>query len=267
MSFRWVTDPPGSTTGYHFMQLLVGGNVVWEHDLAPRNAGQQVSINLDSAISGETSLPITFRVFDKRGVSNYGAAAFIYEMQATGLDLGAGGFGAWTASRQNAATWTAESITRGHRGRCILMVGATKGSDDVPYITDALTLGQEAIAECRADGVMMYCLDKNAGSSTFAPVASLYQTWANVPDGGACDSADAGEAGDGDAGVGSDEGAVESRAAADSGAVQVTGANCGSCAATAPGPNWAGFVAIALALAQRAKRLRNGTARSSLVRS
>ena len=62
-----------NTAGFHFKQLLVNGKVIWEEDVAGgSNAWREVTVDVGPAVQGTTNLSLAFRLFDKKGVSNFG---------------------------------------------------------------------------------------------------------------------------------------------------------------------------------------------------
>jgi hypothetical protein len=194
-----LQDNGGSfTTGYHFIQILVGGTLVLEQDVAGSGADwAPIEVDLEAAVAGKTSVDVTIRLYDKVGVSNYPLRAHVLLLEASGLDLGAR---AWQIARQNAATWALAAVNRDYRGRCVAMTYASPTSwhadpPTVAYLQDALSLGHDAIVAGQADGVITYVLDKSPGSPTFDPVASLYGRWTGTaPDGGVADGGAGGPA-------------------------------------------------------------------------
>jgi len=64
----------GATAGYHFKQIVIGGTVVWEDDVAG-DEGEWVHA---SGTFTPSSSPVTLvlRVYDKKGVSNFGVNVY-----------------------------------------------------------------------------------------------------------------------------------------------------------------------------------------------
>lgn len=74
--------------GYHFMQVLVDGILVWERDVSGGSGDwSNVSLDLTSRMTGKTSAIITFRVYDKAGVSNFPVKAEWAITSTTGFTL------------------------------------------------------------------------------------------------------------------------------------------------------------------------------------
>ena len=72
----WVRDNyNGPTSGHHFKQVLVGETVLWEGDVAG-GAGSWTPaiVNLSDYIGEDINL--TLRVYDKRGVGNFGVSVW-----------------------------------------------------------------------------------------------------------------------------------------------------------------------------------------------
>jgi len=69
ITFYQTDSYTGSTSGYHYKQLLVDGNVVWEEDVAGGTTDfteEAVTVSLTAGTH-----TVTLRVYDKRGVSNF----------------------------------------------------------------------------------------------------------------------------------------------------------------------------------------------------
>lgn len=191
MTFRYFDDyyfSPAVAAGYHYLQLLVDGNVAWEHDVAAGPPGDdvwhQVSVDVSATTAGKSHVTIAFRLYDKRPVSNFGVSARVYDVKVSGLGLGA----TWTTSTSATAaaeSWTPKVVARNNAGRCVPMVYAsgTSWSPAVPspdYVSLGLRHVHDAIAMGTADGVITYSLDKSAPSvapSDFATTKALYTSW------------------------------------------------------------------------------------------
>jgi hypothetical protein len=78
-----------TVTGYHFKQLLVDGQVVWEQDVATDAARvwNQESVDLTPYLQGKTSATLTLRLYDKKGVSNFGVWVEIAALNAQGFTV------------------------------------------------------------------------------------------------------------------------------------------------------------------------------------
>jgi hypothetical protein len=80
---------PIGTAGYHFKQLLVDGRIVWEADVAadPALAWVERSFDLTPYLKGKSDATLTFRLFDKKGVTNFGIRASVADLNASGFSV------------------------------------------------------------------------------------------------------------------------------------------------------------------------------------
>jgi hypothetical protein len=80
---------PIATAGYHFKQLLVNGRMVWSADVAadPELAWTEHVVDLTPYVKGISRATISFRLYDEKGVSNFGVRVSIAGISATGLQL------------------------------------------------------------------------------------------------------------------------------------------------------------------------------------
>ena len=69
----YTRDVGPNTGGYHVKQLLVDDTVVWESDVAATASTdwQLVTVNLTPYLAGKSRARLTFRLYEKKGVSNY----------------------------------------------------------------------------------------------------------------------------------------------------------------------------------------------------
>ncbi|MFA7004125.1 MAG: hypothetical protein WC429_08825, partial [Verrucomicrobiia bacterium] len=88
--FREKDDFRGATAGYHFKQLLVDDAVVWEQDVASDIAAwQNVTVDVTDAVRGKEHVTLAFRLFDKKGASNFGVRWQLRDLRAMGLRVAA----------------------------------------------------------------------------------------------------------------------------------------------------------------------------------
>ncbi|HIE51169.1 MAG TPA: hypothetical protein EYP85_05380, partial [Armatimonadetes bacterium] len=88
--FRERDDFTGQTAGYHFKQLLVDGKVVWEQDVAGGEAGwRSVVVDVTELVAGKRQVEVAFRLFERKGVSNFGVRWLLRDLQVEGLQLAA----------------------------------------------------------------------------------------------------------------------------------------------------------------------------------
>lgn len=101
----WHADDRGpgdaDRSGYHVKQLLLDGKVVWEQDVAadPEDAWRKVSVDLTDELAGSTSATLQWRLYERRGVSDYVVDASVDDISLTGLSLTDPGV-------EHAASWT-----------------------------------------------------------------------------------------------------------------------------------------------------------------
>jgi len=89
--------------GYHFMQVLVDGVLVWERDVSEGSADwQTVSLDLTSKLTGKSTAAITFRVYEKGAVNNFGVNTEWAITSTTGFTLNEGTF---TSAFGTSDTW------------------------------------------------------------------------------------------------------------------------------------------------------------------
>jgi hypothetical protein len=96
---------PAGTAGYHFKQLLVDGQTVWERDVASDAALAWVerSFDLTPHLKGKSAATIAFRLYDKKGVTNFGIRVSIADLRTSGFSIANAGFTkdtAWTFATQ-----------------------------------------------------------------------------------------------------------------------------------------------------------------------
>jgi hypothetical protein len=104
ISFRTMDEGP-NVAGYHAKQLLVDGTVVWEQDIAQNTVnGQWESVQLDLTpyLTGKSEAVLTFRMIEKKGVSNFWNIIGFDAVESAGFALANGDFedkSAWELTR------------------------------------------------------------------------------------------------------------------------------------------------------------------------
>lgn len=94
--------------GYHVKQVLVNGAPAWQADVASdAQEWQQITVDLDPYLAaGDTSATLTFRLYEKNGVSNFGLQYLVTDVAGTGVtvaDPDFSGTGWTTATSANQA--------------------------------------------------------------------------------------------------------------------------------------------------------------------
>jgi len=189
LSFDERDDFTGPTAGYHFKQLLVDGQVVWEQDVAGgTGAWHTVAVDVTEQVRGTSRVSIAFRLFDKKGVGNFPVRWRLREWRAPNLRLAAdlAEPAKWQTARQGAfETDFGTAGTKGQRRFHIPFVSMTAGDarefaqrhgdPATPQrIAEHLRLSLQAWREGKCDGVVTYCLDKRPQSQVFPLVRQLF---------------------------------------------------------------------------------------------
>ncbi|GAA5152054.1 MULTISPECIES: hypothetical protein [Amycolatopsis] len=83
----------GAATGYQFKQLLVDGQPVWEADVATDDLGYtDVQVDLSAQLRGKTSATLTFRLLERKAVTNFWVDARVDDIEAIGFTVTNPGF-------------------------------------------------------------------------------------------------------------------------------------------------------------------------------
>lgn len=189
LRFRERDTFTGPTAGYHFKQLLVDGAVAWEEDVAGGAPGwRDVAVDVTDKVRGKAGVTIAFRLFDKKGVSNFPVRWRVSGLEAEGLELAAdfGSRGPWQVDRRGAFEAGFGPAAPKGEGRFhvpfIVMTAAVEyefrlrhGDPATPdRIAHHLRLCLEARRDGKCDGVVTYCLDKSPQSPTFPLAQKLF---------------------------------------------------------------------------------------------
>jgi uncharacterized protein YfiM (DUF2279 family) len=188
--FRERDDYTGATAGYHFKQLLVDGSVVWEEDVAgEKKDWHDVTVDVARAVQGKTQVTLAFRLYDKKGVGNFGVNWRIADLHTDALQLDAdlSQPRKWRASQQgefeSGFGTAARTAQRRFHIPFISMTAAQKeefrlrhGDPATPQrIAERLRISLQAWRDGKCDGVVTYALDKGPQSPTFPAVQKLFQ--------------------------------------------------------------------------------------------
>ena len=190
--FSQQNDSAGPATGYHFKQLLVDGEVVWEEDVGGKKPKQrEVTVDVSRYTSGKANVNLAFRLFEKKPVWNFSTRWRLMDLQTEGLEP--------AADFREPQKWQAS-----HRGGLEAGFGEAlrpgKGQFHIPYVVmtagsaeefrlrhddpaspqrmaDWLRMCFEARRDGKCDGVVTYCLDKEAHSEFFPLAAKLFHDY------------------------------------------------------------------------------------------
>jgi len=184
VSFRFADDFDGPTAGYHFLQVRVGDEVVWEEDVAGPDDGE-VTVDLSEQVAGEDEVTLTVGVFDRKGVGNFGVIATFSELRAEGLELAAiDDEDAWSEHLQGAFSTALTPrfepeepihlplivMPAGQRGEYQQRHG-DEGTAE--RIAAQYRMCLQLVAEGATQGVVSYCLDKRPGNPDFEAVRQV----------------------------------------------------------------------------------------------
>lgn len=161
----WQTDSYWHATaarGYHFKQLLVDDQVVWEKDVAPdvANLWVEETVDLTPYLAGKSSAKLAFRLHDKQRVNNFFVDVRIDDLAATGFSVANPGFeaaDAWSYTRNHQAFLGAFDIYDPERPiKAFAAVKAQYGPHSLPARVRALELpqGEATSLLAKADQVL-----------------------------------------------------------------------------------------------------------------
>ncbi len=190
LRFLEQDDFGGPTAGYHFKQVLVDGAVIWEEDVAGgTNGWRAVDLDLGAVLGQKKNATLAFRLFDKKGVSNFGVRWGLRQLRTEGLELAATFEQPqkWQVSQRGPfeagfGTGLRPAPRRFH----VPFIVMTAGSPDEFRLRHGDPASPERIAEwldmCLqtrqaglCDGVVTYCLDKTPASRTFPLAQDLFR--------------------------------------------------------------------------------------------
>lgn len=190
LTFKEVDDFSAKTAGYHFKQLLVDDAVVWEEDVAGGEMkARSIEVDVTEQVRGKKSVTVAFRLFDKKGVSNFGVSWHVSDFRCEGLSLSAdlAKPKEWKVARQGAfeSGFGAEPKI-GLRRFQVPFVSMTAaiayefkmrhGDPASPErIAEWLKLSLQAWRDKKCDGVVTYCLEKQPNSQNFPLAQKLFQ--------------------------------------------------------------------------------------------
>jgi hypothetical protein len=187
--FQYLDDFDGPTAGYHMMQLRVDDTVAWEEDVAGKDRGE-VSVDLSNGLRGKQQVRLSFGVYDRQGVGQFPLLANFSALQVEGLELTQPTFGAggWQQDVQGAFSLELNAAVRGG-GRwklpLIIMPAGSRGEyqgryTDEPtpeHIAARVRMSLGLVAEGKAAGVVIYCLDKTEGNPDLEIIRKTYRAF------------------------------------------------------------------------------------------
>ncbi|MGH3487346.1 MAG: hypothetical protein ACRDP8_05445 [Actinopolymorphaceae bacterium] len=87
LSVRVRDDFGGATAGYHVVQVLIDDTIVAEQDVAGGDGWREVTADVTQALAGKTSAVVTLRLFEKRGVTNFGVVVLFDDISISGTTI------------------------------------------------------------------------------------------------------------------------------------------------------------------------------------
>ncbi|MGW3348805.1 hypothetical protein ACWDA3_36385 [Nonomuraea rubra] len=111
------TRGPSHPAGYHVKQLLLNGQVVWQRDVTADAADTwaRTTVDLTAKLGGATSATLQWRLYERKGVSDYFIDVSVDDITLTGLAMGDPGV-------ENAAVWTPTLARQGGPVYCSAQV-------------------------------------------------------------------------------------------------------------------------------------------------
>lgn len=92
LSVRVRDDFAAGTAGYHFVQVLIDDVVVVERDIAGAGDWTELTADVTLALAGKTTATVTLRLYEKRGVGNFGVTVLFDDLSISGTVIENGDF-------------------------------------------------------------------------------------------------------------------------------------------------------------------------------
>lgn len=172
----------GPTAGYHFKQLLIDDQIVWEEDVAGgEKAWQTVEIPLTPLVNQKSHITLTIRVYDRKRVSNFPVLVEIQEPVVQGLVAEENWQqtveGRWTVNLEPAYQGTGR-----YRIPLIVMIAATRHQfvkrngepGTAERIRDKVKMALVQRRRGSCEGVVTYALPKVPNNEIFKTIRRLF---------------------------------------------------------------------------------------------
>ncbi len=184
LSIEYSDDFDAGTAGYHFMQVRVDDQVVWQEDVAGDDDGT-ADIDLSEIVADRDEVRVSVGVFDAKGVAKFGVRVGFPTLEATGLDLPPmNQTGEWQVHTQGRFTAGAVPDRKGRRQfdlPLIVMPAGLRGAYEKRNHEEATPKRIAAqvewildmVAEGEIEGMVTYCLNKRPGNPDFDAVADV----------------------------------------------------------------------------------------------
>ncbi|MCD6350838.1 MAG: hypothetical protein J7M26_01855 [Armatimonadetes bacterium] len=175
--------------GYHFKQILVDGQVVWEEDVAGGDLEWHgVDLDLSQQCRGKKEITLALRCYDKKRVSNFGVQVEWGDLRLQGLEPAQPDLGradGWEVSTEG--HWQVEWHPKagGNHRYALPYIVMPAGSGGVlkrrlpgsqgtsEELAAHIKMILEAVEAGEADGMAIYCLPKKPGNPDFEAVRKV----------------------------------------------------------------------------------------------
>jgi hypothetical protein len=195
LTFLERDDFTGPTAGYHFKQLLVNNTVVWEEDVAGgTNAWRKINVDVTELVRSASNINVSFRLLDKKGVSNFGVRWHLKDLRAEGLKV--------SANLDTPAQWKLKQrgpfeagfgeAPQKHETRFHIPLFVMTAAQPVEFklrhgepasperISQWLHMCLDEMQKQKCEGVVTYCLDKSTNSPTFPLAQESFREFKNA---------------------------------------------------------------------------------------
>ena len=169
----------GSPGGYHKMQVLVDGAVVWERDVATYVGWKDYTVDLTAALAGKTQADLTLRLYEATGVSYFHVSAWFDSLRPTGFTINNAGFdtsmSGWTPLESHALF--DQKWVPGLKFYP-MPYGAILDSSESPttsaYTTAVTQTALDLYHEGKADGVLIYNMNLTGAPNGLGDPNTMY---------------------------------------------------------------------------------------------
>lgn len=187
----WTNDDyiGGSPGGYHKLQVLVDGVVVWQEDVATWMDWHQSTVNLTTALAGKTTATLELRLYEQAGVGNFHVSGWFDSLTSQGFSVTNAGFdttlSGWTGAESHALFVQRWVPTMSF----VAMVYAARLADVEPnpttsaYTIDVSETALDLFDQGRLDGLLLYNMNMTGVANglgdptTIDDISALYGTY------------------------------------------------------------------------------------------
>ncbi len=175
----------GPTTAYHLKQLLIDGAVAWQQDVGGGDRlWQKHTIDVSAFLNNKSSVQLTFRVHDEKGVSNFGVDVELQDLSFQGLQPEPGA--SWQTDRLGPFELDFRPAYRGTGSfhlPLLVMIAANRSAfakrngepASVERMRDKVQMAIAQMREGFAEGVVTYAMKKDVEDEVYLAITQLYQ--------------------------------------------------------------------------------------------